>query len=606
MTKLIAEIGINHRGELDNAKKLILNAASSKTWGVKFQYRSEDFFAENHELGSTLIKSELERSSLNTSWIPELINISKDNKLKIGFSFFRKKDLEDFFLTGFEIDFIKIPSAEFRNISLIKLAKTKNLPVMISYGGGSEDEIEKYLKLSNLDKNDCAFHCIANYPISIGNQQLSFISRMKNMTKANIGYSSHDENCEIALLALQYEIDFIERHICLSKEDLGLDISTSSDLNEFIMMNKIISKYNEIISCPRREINQGEILNIRSLGTGLYFNENHKKGDEILTSSLIEKSPATGLRSHEIENIQSFKLTQDVHKGDPLLDSHLNRLSKISIKVQEFRDAHKISLPVRLHDFKNIRNRFNGRFFELHLSYEEVFKIQINPGLLTDLIEKEDSISIHLPDYISSDSLIDPFSPKNNIRKKSREIIDTCIEASKLIKNISRNDCLILGSFSERSSEKEIFYKEFKNFCENIKNDHNIYLLAQWLPKKAWYFGGSAILNQFCEEEDIDLIIKNNISLCLDFSHLILSANYFNADWHDWYSRLKKQIKHIHISDGEGIDGEGVDFGKGDLDSYQKILNHPEIKVLEVWEGHHNVGEKFYAALEFLFDKVKK
>ena len=84
MTKLIAEIGINHGGKLDNAIELIKQASLANVWGVKFQYRSEGFFAKNDEMGSTLIKSELERSNLNNSWIKDLIKTAHENNLKVA------------------------------------------------------------------------------------------------------------------------------------------------------------------------------------------------------------------------------------------------------------------------------------------------------------------------------------------------------------------------------------------------------------------------------------------------------------------------------------------------------------------------------------------
>ena len=63
---------------------------------------------------------------------------------------------------------------------------------------------------------------------------------------------------------------------------------------------------------------------------------------------------------------------------------------------------------------------------------------------------------------------------------------------------------------------------------------------------------------------------------------------------------LKPLQKHIHLSDGEGISGEGVEFGSGDLKNINQILQSKSTKVLEVWEGHHNNGEKFYDALKYL------
>lgn len=605
MTKLIAEIGINHGGDLQNAIKLIKQASIAKVWGVKFQYRSDNFFADNHEMGSTLIKSELERSNLKHSWIDELIKISHENGLNIGFSFFRNTDLEEFYRKGYKTDFIKIPSAEFRNIRLIELAKSQNVPVMVSYGGGSEDEIEKFIKLSKFDKDDCVFHCIANYPIALGNQQLSFIERLKDMTDAKIGYSSHDEEWEVVLLTLRYDIDFIERHICISKQDLGLDISTSSDLNDLERMNQIVTKYNDIFNSSKRTPNQGEILNIRNLGTGLYFDKNYSNGDEININNLIEKSPATGLRIHELNKIKKIKILKNVTAGEPLLKSHIKAIEEVSDNLKNFRDEYRISLPVRLHDFADIKRRFEGKYFEMHLSYAEVFELGKNINLLDTFVSEGDHISIHLPDYVSNDDLIDPFS-KNALQKKlSLELINICIEVSKNIKIISKNSCIILGSFSCRNGSKDSFYKTFKKFTDDIKKNHDVDLYAQWLPKKAWYFGGSVILDQFCSKDDINFIKENDIKLCLDFSHLILSANYFNDNWFDWYNLIKDQIEHIHVADAEGDDGEGVDFGMGDLDHHKEILNHPSIKVLEVWEGHHNIGEKFYSALKFLSSRIK-
>ena len=221
-------------------------------------------------MGSTLIREELEKSNLNKSWIPELIQKSNELGIAIGFSFFRVEDLEEFFSKDMKIDFIKIPSPEFRNINLIKEAKKYTDCIMISYGGGEENEIIKAISDSDLRETDIVFHCISNYPIAIGNQQLSFLERLKKMTIAKTGYSSHDEDWEINLLAVTFGIEFIELHICESKNDIGLDISTSSEPSQIKKLTRILNSYDEILKCEKRIPNQGEVLNVRNLGTSLY------------------------------------------------------------------------------------------------------------------------------------------------------------------------------------------------------------------------------------------------------------------------------------------------------------------------------------------------
>ena len=64
MIRTIAEIGINHNGDKEKAIRLIKYASESNCWAVKFQYRADDFFAINDEMGSTLIREELQKSNL--------------------------------------------------------------------------------------------------------------------------------------------------------------------------------------------------------------------------------------------------------------------------------------------------------------------------------------------------------------------------------------------------------------------------------------------------------------------------------------------------------------------------------------------------------------
>ena len=607
MTKIIAEIGINHGGSLAKAIKLIDLSKNSNCWAVKFQYRPDkNFFSKNDEMASTLIKAELSRSNLKEYWIDELISYANEQKIKIGFSFFRKKDLEIFFSQKREIDFIKIPSAEFRNIQLIREAKKTNLPVFVSYGGGSEKEIFKAIEDSQFDENDCIMHCISNYPTILGNQQLDFLKRLKEKDICKVGYSSHDEDWEVNLMTLFYGIDYIERHICEDKNDLGLDITTSSDYLEFSKLSNFIKNFNYILSSAERTANQGEVINVRNLGSGLYFDKYYNKGANISVNKLDELSPAAGLRISDLNNIKEFKLHIDAKKGDPLTHNHIHGLKKLDSNLYDFRKNYNISIPVRVHDFDALKERFGSGLFEFHLSFKEVDFLATNFSVIKKNITTKDNFSIHLPDYISQDYLIDPFSKNKEVRDQSLKVIKNCVNLSKSISEITGSRTLILGSFSKRNADKDSFYAEFKDFISNIESSHQVKLLAQWLPKKAWYFGGTVILDQFCEPDDEDYVKKYKIPLCLDIAHLILSNNYFNKDWYESYLNLVEITEHIHLSDAVGTDGEGVQFGTGDLKNIHELINFKKIKVLEVWEGHHDFGQKFEEGLNFIRNEYTK
>jgi len=601
MAKVIAEIGINHGGVFDKALRLIELAHAANASAVKFQWRDNvNFFAEHDEMGSTLIRSELATSNLEQGWVAELIQKARELDLQIGFSFFKSDDLEKFFMMGHQIDFIKIPSPEFHNLYLIQAAKSVGLPVMISYGGGDETLIEQSIVASKLSSEDTVFHCISNYPIATGNQQLDFLKKIGTFSEAQLGYSSHDELWETSLLALNYGVTFIERHLCETINDRGLDITTSSTPDELKRLCTIANAHDSILRCDRRAPNQGEILNARNLGSGLYFSRNCEIGETVQVEELAERAPATGLRRFQIDSLKSKVLIRPGIKDRPLEWSHFKPAKSVSLEDQTFRDKFQLSLPVRLHDFSQLKEKFSGNYFELHLSYDEVERLSQSESLALDHISDGNVITIHLPDYISNHDLIDPFSKNEKVRKKSLELITQCFNLAEVVGEKTGEQCKVLGSFSQRPGGKRSFYELFKNFSMEIEERHGLELLPQWLPKKAWYFGGSVTLDQFCERSDIELIAEMEIPICLDLAHLILSANYFDENWTSWFKELKTFTKHIHLSDAAGIDSEGVPFGEGDLHDYKTILELPLIKVLEVWEGHHDLGSKFLDALIFL------
>lgn len=425
------------------------------------------------------------------------------------------------------------------------------------------------------------------------------------MTIAKTGYSSHDEDWEINLLAVTFGIEFIELHICESKNDIGLDISTSSEPSQIRKLTRILNSYDEILKCEKRIPNQGEVLNVRNLGTSLYFNVNLKKGDRLKNTHFIGKSPRIGLSYEEFNNIEDKILTKDIKIGEPLLIEHFEETKfKLSENLIKFSNDKRLSLPVRLHDFKLFKDIFNFKHYEFHFSYKEIYHLAENGfSELLSIIDKSLTISIHLPDYISKDELINPFSNKSKVKDISVLIINTCSELATEIKTKTGKECIILGSFSmNQFKTKAEFYSTFKTFIQ--KNEYkNNRIVAQWLPKKAWYFGGTVLVDLFCSKEDIDLCLEYDIPICLDIAHLILSANYYNENWKKWYDLLLPLCRHIHLSDAEGDDGEGVTFGKGDLHSKEEILDLDCIKVLEIWEGHHNSGKGFKEGLRYLSNK---
>jgi sugar phosphate isomerase/epimerase len=194
--------------------------------------------------------------------------------------------------------------------------------------------------------------------------------------------------------------------------------------------------------------------------------------------------------------------------------------------------------------------------------------------------------------------LINPFSSNAIINRESRRAFDKVADfATGLLDH--QGEVILVSSLSIVESTKEEFYAQ----CRELQTDfatRGLTLCFQWLPPFAWYFGGSEPLEVFNNEGDMHLIMNNGLNICLDTSHLLMGANFFGFAPESILHDLGKQIKHFHLADARGFDGEGYHLGEGDVTNLEFLLGvigRPEVKVIEVWQGHLNLHAGFYKAL---------
>lgn len=601
---LIAEIGINHDGELKKAIELIKHSYESGADAIKFQYRNLDRCYSNslrEEIGDQMIKSEIIRNFLNPEQIMHLLRFAKELNLKVGISFFNDEDINDF-KDILEFDFFKVPSVELLNFKLIKKLLLFNKEVLISTGCSTEKEIKKCIENIVNYSNWKMMHCISNYPLNLCNSKLGYIKRLEKLTKRAVGYSSHDENWENCLIAATLGAEIIERHITTNKKSFGLDHTTSSNPKEFALLGKYLKLMPIIIKGDSpRILNQGELLNKQNLGRSIYAKRNILKGSLIKKEDLEELSPQTGITLLELPSYEDKIVQRDILKGEVVEKSHFENLNTLSIELKKQANKNKFSLPVRLHDFNKINDQFGLENYEFHFSFKEVLEGELNAKKYP--IDKQ--YSIHLPDYIDSSTILNPFSEEILIKQKSEAVLTKVINFARDLQEISSKLVPIIGSFSICKSKKEIFYENHKKLIEKYEK-LDCKLLPQWLPPIAWYFGGSVSLNVFNSKDDLEWLKNFSINVCLDICHfgMCLAGEFVSKED---FEELLELTKHIHLADSIGIDGEGIQIGQGDpINQYflKKSLASDHTKVLEVWQGHLNSYKGFHDAIKCSMDLI--
>ena len=301
---------------------------------------------------------------------------------------------------------------------------------------------------------------------------------------------------------------------------------------------------------------------------------------------------------NQIQDFLGKKLLRDGYVGQPLSESLFSITPELTVDQIKFLNVNKISLPARFHDLSKLREAFPIQNFEMHLSYTE-----LSSEIDESLFRTDERYSIHLPDYISSTELINPFSKNQSIKERSIKIFENTLALASHLFELTGVRIPLVSSLSVVDDGIENFYKD----CGALTKQYStagVELTFQTLPPFAWYFGGSVPLNAYCAPADWAYIAEMEIPITLDLSHLIMCCNYYHADLQGAIKQLLPTTKHIHLSLADGIDGEGVGFSElssQNKELIQRILSMPQVKVIEVWQGHLNEFSGFRDSIAELY-----
>ena len=223
-TYIIAEIGINHGGNIETAKRLIESAAKTGCDAVKFQtYITEKRVSqEKNGLFNLLKECELPFSDFN-----KLKRHSNDFGLEFFSTPFDKESLE--YLESIDTNIYKIASFDVVNKSLILALSATEKTIIISVGMASYDEIKEAFDLLDVNDNKIAIlHCVSAYPADEKDANLRVINSLQDKyNSCVIGYSDHTSGIKTALYSVAAGAQIIEKHYKISNNMDCIDASVS-------------------------------------------------------------------------------------------------------------------------------------------------------------------------------------------------------------------------------------------------------------------------------------------------------------------------------------------------------------------------------------------
>ena len=243
---IIAEIGINHNGDLEIAKKIIDAAVHAGADAVKFQKRTPEVSTPPEQQkqmretpwGYITYLDYRYKVEFNEEQYREIARYCKEKKIDWMVSVWDEPSVD--FMEKFETPAYKVPSASLTDHNLLKYVRKTGKPVIISTGMSTMKQIHKGVNAVGED-NLIIMHCTSTYPCEPEELNLKMIETLRREFPNNpIGYSGHEVGLVPSAIAVAYGACSVERHITLDRAMWGSDQAASVEPGGFERLVKYI------------------------------------------------------------------------------------------------------------------------------------------------------------------------------------------------------------------------------------------------------------------------------------------------------------------------------------------------------------------------------
>lgn len=272
---IIAEIGINHNGDIKIAKRLIDMAKKADCDAVKFQKRTLEICVPENERdrlretpwGDMTYFEYKQRLEFSESEYDEIDRYCRDKEIEW---FASAWDLESqVFLRHYDLKYNKVASPMLTHIPLLKMIAAEKKMTFISTGMSTKEQIEEATYI--FYKNNCPYillHCVSTYPCKSEDCNLSYMKRLNRCSP--VGYSGHEVGILPSIMAVTLGATVIERHITLDRAMYGTDQAASLERKGLELLVRDARLVSTIMGDGTKRVIQDELKNAKKLR---YFEE---------------------------------------------------------------------------------------------------------------------------------------------------------------------------------------------------------------------------------------------------------------------------------------------------------------------------------------------
>jgi sialic acid synthase SpsE/sugar phosphate isomerase/epimerase len=612
---LVSEIGINHQGSVDLARRMVDLSVQAGADVVKFQLRDMDALyrqgsggSSGEDLGPQYTLDLLGKYNLTADELFRVFDHCRDVGIEVMCTAWDPPSADR--LAEYGISSFKVASADMTNHALLRHMAGHGIPMVVSTGMATEAEIvESVDVLAGAGAAYALLHCQSTYPAPYKDLNLRYLPRLAEIGRCPVGYSGHERGFHVPVAAVAMGARIIEKHVTTDRSLEGNDHKVSLLPEEFAEMVRHVREVQEALgSAQPRTVSTGEMMNRVNLAKSLVAAHDVPAGAVIGTDDVAIRSPGRGLQPNAYDRLVGRTVARDLAAGDFFYATDLGDRAPHG---RQFRFRRPWGLAVRFHDVAVMTKDCTPDFLEFHFSYKD---LEIDPA--TQFPETlPTGFTTHSPDLFAGDFLLNLASEDDAYWERSiaelQRVVDTTRDMRQFFERVDRDPVVVasLGGFTEHAfapaDELDDMYARVAAGLERV-DDSGVRLCAQTLPPYPWYMGGQLYCNLFVGADDTAAFAEHHgRRLCLDVSHSQLAATWAGRPFAEVVDVLAPFAEHLHLVDATGVDGEGVQVGEGDIDwpllADQLDRHCPDASFIpEVWQGHVNDGEGFWVALERL------
>ncbi len=329
---VIAEIGVNHNGDLDLTRRSIDRAVDAGVDAVKFQtFRAEEFMADpdhiyEYESGGAKVRESMfemfKRLELPERWYDPLRDYARERGVDFLSSSADPESVD--LLVDLGVPALKVASEDLINLPLLAHVANAGLPVLLSTGMGDEVEVDRALSvLRPKVPAILLLHCVSLYPTPDAEVNLRRMTALADRTGLPVGYSDHSRGIEAAVGAVALGARVIEKHFTLDRALPGPDHSLSADPDEMTALVRACRRVASMRGEERVSPSPGEHQARLDFRRSIVAARDLEAGTVLSTSDLALKRPGTGLHPFRMEELLGRRLLTVVARNERLTLDHL-------------------------------------------------------------------------------------------------------------------------------------------------------------------------------------------------------------------------------------------------------------------------------------------